>query len=387
MPDGPLNDITVIDLTRVLAGPYCTMMLHDLGARVIKVEQPGSGDDAREIGPFLGPLSGYFASINRGKESIALDLRNDSDRKVFELLLGSADVLIENFRPGVMERLGYPWAVLKERHPGLVYAAVSGFGQNGPYSNRPAYDLVVQAMGGVMSLTGHPGGEPTRVGTSIGDIAAALFTTVGITSALHHRARTGEGGMIDVAMLDCQIAILENAIVRHAATGEIPGPLGTRHPSIVPFDAFRTGDGHIVIAAGNDDLFQKLCDVLELPHLAADGRFATNAMRAGHVDALQEELEKVLTGRPGEHWLALLQDAGVPCGSINTVADVMADPHVASRNMIVTAEDARAGAIRMSGNPIKFSAFDDPARRGNVPGLDEHRESILRELRDRESAG
>ena len=386
MPDGPLNDITVIDLTRVLAGPYCTMMLHDLGARVIKVEQPGTGDDAREIGPFLGPLSGYFASINRGKESIALDLRNDNDRTVFEHLLGSADVLIENFRPGVMERLGYPWTILKERHPGLVYAAVSGFGQNGPYSNRPAYDLVVQAMGGVMSLTGHPGGEPTRVGTSIGDIAAALFTTIGITSALHHRARTGEGIMIDVAMLDCQIAILENAIVRHAATGEVPGPLGTRHPSIVPFDAFRTSDGHIVIAAGNDDLFQKLCDVLELPRLAAESRFATNAMRADHVDALQEELEKVLTSRPGNHWLALLQDAGVPCGPINTVADVMTDPHVASRNMIVTAEDARQGAIRMSGNPIKFSTFEDPARRGNVPCLDEHRGSILRELRAREPA-
>ncbi len=386
MPDGPLNGITVIDLTRVLAGPYCTMMLHDLGARVIKVEQPDTGDDAREIGPFMGPLSGYFASINRGKESIALNLRNDCDREVFEALLGSADVLIENFRPGVMDRLGYAWAVLKERHPGLIYAAVSGFGQNGPYSNRPAYDLIVQAMGGVMSLTGHPGGEPTRVGTSIGDIAAALFTTIGITSALHHRTRTGEGIMIDVAMLDCQIAILENAIVRHATTGETPGPLGTRHPSIVPFDAFRTSDGYIVIAAGNDDLFLKLCDVLRLPCLASDSRFSTNAMRARHVDALQKKLEKVLTTEPGDHWLAVLQEAGVPCGSINTVADVMTDPHVASRNMIVTAEDARAGPIRMSGNPIKLSAFEDPARRGRVPGLDEHREAILRELRSREDA-
>ena len=386
MPDGPLNGITVIDLTRVLAGPYCTMMLHDLGARVIKVEQPDIGDDAREIGPFLGPLSGYFASINRGKESIALDLRNDCDREVFETLLGSADVLIENFRPGVMDRLGYAWAVLKERHPGLIYAAVSGFGQNGPYSIRPAYDLIVQAMGGVMSLTGHPGGEPTRVGTSIGDITAALFTTIGITSALHHRTRTGEGIMIDVAMLDCQIAILENAIVRHATTGETPGPLGTRHPSIVPFDAFRTSDGHIVITAGNDDLFLKLCNVLRLSCLASDSRFSTNAMRARHVDALQEELEKVLTTEPGDHWLAVLQEAGVPCGSINTVADVMSDPHVASRNMIVTAEDARVGPIRMSGNPIKLSAFEDPARRGRVPGLDEHREAILRELRSRKDA-
>ena len=386
MPDGPLNGITVIDLTRVLAGPYCTMMLHDLGARVIKVEQPDTGDDAREIGPFLGPVSGYFASINRGKESIALDLRNDCDRKVFEALLGSADILIENFRPGVMDRLGYSWAVLKERFPGLIYAAVSGFGQNGPYSSRPAYDLIVQAMGGVMSLTGHPGGEPARVGSSIGDIAAALFTTIGITSALHHRTRTGEGMMIDVAMLDCQIAILENAIVRHAATGEVPGPLGTRHPSIVPFDAFRTGDGHIVIAAGNDDLFLKLIDVLGLSRLAADNRFSTNAMRAKHVDALQQELENVLATRPGDHWLTVLQEAGVPCGSINTVADVMTDPHVASRNMIVAAEDARAGSIRMSGNPIKMSAFEDPECRGRVPGLDEHREAILRELRSREHA-
>ena len=383
MPDGPLSGITVIDLTRVLAGPYCTMMLHDLGARVIKVEQPGTGDDAREIGPFLGTLSGYFASINRGKESIGLDLRKEDDRGVFEALLASADVLIENFRPGVMERLGYSWDVLKGRHPGLIYAAVSGFGQNGPYSNRPAYDLVVQAMGGVMSLTGQPGGEPTRVGTSIGDITAALFATIGITSALHHRALTGEGGMIDVAMLDCQIAILENAIVRHATTGEVPGPLGTRHPSIVPFDAFRTGDGHIVIAAGNDDLFRKLCDVLGLSRLAIDSRFATNAMRAEHVEVLQEEMETVLTTRQGDHWLGLLQDAGVPCGSINTVADVMTDAHVAARNMIVTA-DSRAGSIRMSGNPIKFSGFDDPAHRGSVPVLDEHREAILRNLRSGE---
>ena len=380
MPDGPLNDITVVDLTRVLAGPYCTMMLNDLGARVIKVERPGTGDDARDIGPFLGSLSGYFASINRGKESIALDLGNPPDRTVFEHLLASADVLVENFRPGVMERLGYPWAMLKERYPRLVYAAVSGFGQNGPYSERPAYDLVVQAMGGVMSLTGQPGGEPMRVGTSIGDIAAALFTTIGITSALHHRARTGEGTMIDVAMLDCQIAMLENAIVRHATTGEIPGPLGTRHPSIAPFDAFRTGNGQIVIAAGNDDLFRKLCDAVGLGHLAVDSRFTTNASRAEHVDALKEELEAMLVKRPADHWLALLQGVGVPCGSINTVADVMADPHVASRNMIVTADDTHAGDIRMSGNPIKFSAFEDSARRDSVPRLDEHRQSILRHL-------
>ena len=247
MPKGPLSGITIIDLTRVLAGPYCTMLLHDLGARVIKVEQPGGGDEARGTGPFLGSVSGYFASINRGKESIVLDLKEDSDRDVFGALLDTADVLIENFRPDVMERLGFGWNVLHDRYPTLIYAAVSGFGQSGPYRDRPAYDMVVQAMGGVMSLTGYPGGGPTRVGTSVGDITAALFAAVGICSALYHRSLSGRGQMIDVAMLDCQVAILENAIARHGATGEIPGPLGARHPSIVPFAAFTTRDGHIVI--------------------------------------------------------------------------------------------------------------------------------------------
>ena len=228
---GPLSGIVVIDLTRVLAGPYCTMMLSDLGARVIKVERPEVGDDARQIGPFVGGKSAYFMSLNRGKESIALDLRDDGDRDVFERLLEGADVLVENFRPGAMEKLGYGWDVLHDRHPRLIYAAASGFGHSGPYSKRPAYDMVVQGMGGIMSLTGQPGGPPTRVGTSVGDITAGLFTAVGVTTALYHRAVTGEGQKIDVAMLDSQVAILENAIARYQATGDVPGPLGARHPS------------------------------------------------------------------------------------------------------------------------------------------------------------
>ena len=234
----PLAGVLVLDLTRVLAGPYCTMVLADLGARIIKIEPPIVGDDSRHIGPFIKGKSAYFMSINRGKESIALDLKAEPDRAIFEKLLGTADVLVENYRGGTMEKLGYGWDNLYPRFPRLIYAAASGFGHTGPYKNRAAYDMVVQGMGGIMSLTGHPGTPPTRVGTSVGDITAGLFTTIGINAALFERSRTGLGRKIDVAMLDCQIAILENAIARYFSTGEVPGPLGARHPSITPFEAF-----------------------------------------------------------------------------------------------------------------------------------------------------
>jgi CoA:oxalate CoA-transferase len=297
---GPLAGVTVVDLTRVLAGPYCTLILADLGARVVKVELPGSGDDARRIGPFVENRSAYFASVNRGKESIALDLKDAADREVFERLLARADVLVENFRPGTMEKLGYGWETLHDRHPGLIYAAASGFGHTGPYADRPAYDLVAQAMGGIMSVTGHPGAPPTRVGTSIGDIAAGLFTAVGVNAALLHREREGHGLKIDVAMLDCQLAILENAVARYLATGQAPGPIGARHPSITPFDAFATGNGYVVVAGGNDALFGKLCDVLDRPELREDPRFATNDGRTDHEAELKAEIEAALGKDPSE---------------------------------------------------------------------------------------
>jgi CoA:oxalate CoA-transferase len=374
---GPLAGVTILDLTRVLAGPYATLLLADLGARVIKVERPGGGDDARRIGPFVAGRSAYFESVNRGKQSIALDLRDPADRRVFEQLLGRADVLVENFRPGVLARLGYGWEALHARFPRLVLAAVSGFGQTGPYAQRPAYDLVVQALGGLMSITGQPGGPPTRVGTSIGDLAAGLFTALGVAAALLHRERTGEAIRVDVAMLDCQVALLENALARLLATGETPGPLGARHPSITPFDAFRTADGHLVIAAGHDALFATACGVLGRPELARDPRFATNELRTRHEAALKAELEAALGRDSSEGWLARLAAAGIPCAPIQNVAEVLADPQVAARNMIVELAE-RGGAsgaepsaprLRTAGNPIKMPRFPDPPLRPGAPAL------------------
>jgi CoA:oxalate CoA-transferase len=366
---GALTGIRVVDLTRVLAGPYCTMVLSDLGADVVKVEHPRGGDDSRHIGPFINGISAYFASLNRGKESVALDLKQPADRTRFEAMIEDADVLVENFRPGTMEKLGYGWDDLHPRHPRLVYAAVSGFGHTGPLANRPAYDMVVQAMGGVMSITGHPGGPPTRVGTSIGDVAAGLFTAVGICSALFERERTGEAAKIDVAMLDCQVAILENAIARYAATGEVPGPLGARHPSITPFAAFEARDGWFVIAAGNDILFRRLCDVLGCPEVADDPRFASNALRTDHHVELQHELERALREHTVDEWLTRLEAADLPCGPINDVAAVLAHPQVRARGMVVTVDDERLDGLEVAGNPIKNSLHPDAPSRGRVPDL------------------
>ncbi len=377
---GPLTGITVLDLTRVLAGPYCTMVLADIGARVIKVEQPGTGDDSRAYGPFQNGASAYFASLNRGKQSIALNLKAADDRLVFEKLLSISDVVVENYRPGTMEKLGYGWDQLHARYPRLIYAAASGFGHTGPYAKRAAYDMVVQAMGGIMSVTGHPGQPPVRVGTSVGDITAGLFTAIGINAALFHRAVAGEAIKIDVAMLDCQVAILENAISRYAATGEVAGPIGARHPSITPFAAFEANDGWIVIAAGNEQLFVKMAAALGRPDLTTDPHYATNALRTEHWEPLFAEINAALKSRPAAEWLDRLDQAGVPCGPINTIDKVLADAQVRSRNMVVTADDPETGKLVMAGNPIKLSAFADPDERKAAPRLDADREAILAQI-------
>ena len=377
---GPLSGITIIDLSRILAGPYCTLLLAELGARVIKVEPPGQGDDARQYGPFKNGKSAYFVSVNRGKESIALDLKSPAGRDIFDRLLDKADALVENFRPGTMEKLGYGWESLHQRYPRLIYAAASGFGHSGPYSHYPAYDMVVQGLGGIMSITGHPGMPLTRVGTSVGDLAGGLYTAVALNAALLHRERTGEATKVDVALFDCQLALLENAIMRYTATGEIPGPMGARHPSITPFEAFATRDGHLIIAAGNDGLFVKLARALDRSDLAENPLFKTNALRNEHQEMLRAEIEGVLRSAGTDHWIAVLEAAGVPCGPVNNIAQALAHPQTAARNMLISVDDPVTGPLELAGNPMKLSAFADPPTRRPAPDLDADRDHILREL-------
>ena len=378
--DGPLKNLLVLDLTRVLVGPYCTMMLSDLGARVIKVEAPEVGDDSRKFGPFIDDYSAYFMSLNRGKESIALNLKNSDDKKIFDKILDKADILVENFKPGTLEKWGYGWKDVCKKYPKLIYASASGFGQTGPLKELPAYDMVVQGMGGLMSVTGHPDSEPTRVGTSIGDITAGLFTTIGINAALYDRQKTGKGMFIDVSMLDCQIAILENAIARYLSKNEIPKPMGSRHPSIAPFEAFKTKDSYIIIAAGNDKLFEKLCNILEISQIFNDERFNTNSLRSKNMEELKIILENKLSSKTTSEWVSQMEKEKIPCGPIYNIKEAVENPQVKSRNMIVKAYHKVIGDFKLAGNPIKMSTYKDETTRGDIPDLDEHREKILKEF-------
>lgn len=330
---GPLDGMKVLDLTRVLAGPYATMLLGDLGAEVIKIEQPGTGDESRNFGPFKNGFSLYFMSVNRGKQSVTLNLKTERGQSIFKQLLKQSDVLVENFRPGTMKKLGLDYDTLKVEHPSLIYAACSGFGQTGPYAEQGAYDMIIQGMGGIISITGEPGGPPVRVGTSISDITAALFTTIGILSALHHRNRTGNGQFVDVAMLDSLVAVLENAVVRYFATGEPPKPLGARHPAITPFEAFASADGHVIIALGNDTLWAKFCEHVNRQELISDERFRTNADRTENHDELFPILSEIMSQRPTDDWINALGAIGVPCGPINTMDKVVSHPQVQAREI------------------------------------------------------
>ena len=378
--DGPLKNLLVLDLTRVLVGPYCTMMLSDLGARVIKVEAPEIGDDSRKFGPFIDDYSAYFMSLNRGKESIALNLKNSDDKKIFDKILDKADILVENFKPGTLEKWGYGWKDVCKKYPKLIYASASGFGQTGPLKELPAYDMVVQGMGGLMSVTGHPDSEPTRVGTSIGDITAGLFTTIGINAALYDREKTGKGMFIDVSMLDCQIAILENAIARYLSKNEIPKPMGSRHPSIAPFEAFKTKDSYIIIAAGNDKLFEKLCNILEISQIFNDERFNTNSLRSKNMEELKIILENKLSTKTTSEWVSKMEKEKIPCGPIYNIKEAVENPQVKSRNMVVKAYHKVVGDFKLAGNPIKMSTYKDETTRGDIPDLDEHRGKILKEF-------
>ena len=373
---GPFAGVVILDLSRILAGPYCTLLLHELGARIIKVEPP-QGDDARAYGPFHDGESLYFAAINRGKESIALDLKQEADLAILERLLARADVVVENFRPGTMEKLGLGWDALHARFPRLIYAAASGFGHTGPDSSKPAYDMIVQGLGGIMSVTGHAGAAPARIGVSIGDLGAGIYTALGIAAALYHRARTNEATKVDVSMLDCQLSLMENPAMRYLATGIVPGPMGGRHATITPFAIFQTKDRPIIIAAGNDALFGKLCVALGHAEWAADARFASNETRRGLADELAGLIEGVLAEHTMAHWLEVLEAAGVPAGPINTVADALAHRQVAARHMVV-----EAGGLRMVGNPVKIwpHAANDDGKRAPAPRLDADRARLLEEF-------
>ena len=373
----PLQGILVLDLTRLLAGPYCTMLLADMGAEVIKIEMPGKGDDARAVGPFVNGESSYFISVNRQKKSITLDLKKEGGRGVFLRMVKNADVVVENFRGGVMEKLGLGYEQLSKVNPQIIYAACSGFGHTGPHSHKPAYDIIVQGMGGIMSITGHPGEGPTRVGASIGDIAAGLFTVIGILSALYNREMGNGGQKIDVAMFDCQVAILENAIAQYSATGVAPGPIGNRHPLITPFCTFATKDGHIIVAAGNDELWARLCRLLNRDNLLADPRFANNDLRTLHRQELEAILQETFHLETTRQWMQLLEAGGIPCGPINTVKEVIEDPQVLAREMIVEVEQPKAGLFKMAGTPVKFSKTPCKVEKP-APLLGEHTDEILR---------
>ena len=375
--DLPLAGVRVLDLTRVLAGPFCTMLLADLGAEVVKIERPG-GDDARHYGPFLpSGESAYFAGINRGKKSIVLDLKQTTDRATFLRLAERADVVVENYRPGTMEAFDLGSESLRARNPRLIYASVSGFGRTGPYSRRPAYDVIVQALGGLMSITGHDAEHPARVGTSISDILAGIYSALAITASLARRGRTERGADLDLALLDCTVSVLENAISRYAVSGQIPQPLGTRHPSITPFQAFRAADGPLVIAAGNDMLWKKLCEVLGVPQLLCDPLLATNLLRTTNQPHLEALLQGELAKRPVGEWLARLEAAGIPAAPIHDVAQVLEDPQLAARDMWHTLTDRDGSTLVTPGTPVVLDGAK-PALGTTWPRLGEHQESVLR---------
>lgn len=379
----PLTGLRVLDLTRVLAGPYCTMILADLGAEVVKIERPGTGDDSRHFGPFLpSGMSAYFASINRGKKSVTLDLHDPADVERLLRLADRADVLVENFRPGAMENFGLSSEILRERNPRLIYTSLSGFGRTGAVSQRPAYDIIIQAMSGLMSITGHDAAHPARVGTSICDILTGLFGAIGILAALQRRGRAGQGADLDLAMLDSTVAALENAISRCEVTGEVPQPLGTRHPSIAPFQAVKTADGPIVVAAGNESLWRKLCELLGCPELADDPRLVNNALRARNLDHLEQKLNEHFRARKGADWLALLEQAGIPAGPIRSISDVLADQHLAARGMLHRMRAGNeTGGFTTAGSPLRLEGAALPLS-DRAPELGEHTQAVLREWLD-----
>lgn len=375
----PLTGLVVVDLSRVLAGPYCSMMLADLGADVVKIERPDHGDGTRQWGPpWVGGESAYYLCVNRNKKSITLNLKSESGREIVRDLACQADVLLENFRVGTMEGWGLGYEALRELNPGLIYCAITGYGQNGPYRDRPGYDFIIQAQGGIMSITGPVEGPPTKVGVAIVDITAALFAATSILAALHERERSGQGQHVDIALLDSQVAWLANVGSNYLVSGERPQRYGNAHPNIVPYEPFPTSDGWIAVGVGTDRQWQRLCVLAGWDDLAEESRFATNPLRVKHREALIPILQERFESRTTEEWYEVLLEVGIPCAPINNIHEVFSDPQVLARDMLVELPHPTAGAIKLAGSPLNLSRT--PVRIEEPPPLlGEHTEEVLRE--------
>jgi CoA:oxalate CoA-transferase len=374
----PLQGIRVLDLTQVLFGPFATMILADLGAEVIKVERREVGDVARGNGPFVGDVSTYFLSLNRGKKSLTIDLFQEEGKELFLKLVEQSDILVENYVPGTMEAFGLDYESVRARNPGIIYVAGSGFGQTGPYANKPAFDVIIQAMGGVLSITGEPGGPPIRPGVSYGDIAAGLFLCISTLAALQERQKSGLGQMVDISMLDCQVTVQENAFVRYLNTGEIPVPLGTRHPVITPFQVFPTKDGYVSVAlrGGIKNQWPLYCTAINRLDIMDDPRFETGWLRTQNYKILEPILNEAMKTRTTLEWVEELEQLGIPCGPMNRIDQVAEDKQVKARGMFLDIEHPRAGTLKVVNTPFKFSRtptkVDQPA-----PDLGQDNEAIL----------
>ena len=378
---GPLEGIRVLDLTQVLFGPFATMLLSDMGAEVIKIERPEVGDIARGSGPVVRGQSTYFLSLNRGKKSVTLNLDSEQGAAVFLELTKSGDILVENFKPGTMEKLGLSYEKVKEYNPNIIYVAGSGFGQYGPYANKPAFDVIVQAMGGIMSITGEEGGPPMRPGVSYGDIAAGLFLCVATLAALHERRKSGEGQLVDISMLDCQLTVQENALVRYLNTGEIPRPIGTRHPVMTPFQVFPSKDGYVAVAlrGGIKDQWPLYCAAIDRVDIIDDPRFKDGWLRTQNYKILEPILTEAMKTKTTQEWVAELEQVGIPCGPVNNIEQAANDPQIAARDMIIEVEHPEAGKFRVVNTPFKFSRTSYKVGKAS-PDLGQHNREVLSQL-------
>ncbi len=384
---GPLQGFRVIDLSRILAGPWASQMLADLGAEVIKIERPGSGDDTRGWGPpYMPDESGratteaaYFHGANRGKQSVCIDMSKSEGQSLIRDLVGSSDVLIENFKVGGLKKYGLDYASLKQSHPRLVYCSITGFGQTGPYANRAGYDFMIQAMGGIMSVTGEADGSPMKIGVALADVLTGLYAANAIQAALIHQQKTGEGQYIDMALLDVQVATLANQAMNYLATGSSPGRLGNAHPNIVPYQAFQTADGHIILAIGNDAQYERFCDLAGCGELAADARFRSNSGRVQYRDSLVPQIAQIMLQKTSAAWLEALNDRGIPCGPINDIEQVFSDPQVRHRGMQLELDHPVAGKVASVANPIRLSQTPVEYQQ-SPPVLGEHTDDVLRRL-------